>query len=301
MSNLLKNYNLNIETDSPRSLDNNELVSRRIEALAAKMERPENAGFVSGLPAEGEAVDELLFGDVTEGEGGVYGEGAEGEEGFQPGNIVKQHIPAVDTQAIIDRANADADEIIATARSEADRILAEASVQADNIRKSAHDEGYMSGHEEGRRAAEADYSEKLAGLDREKAALEDQYREVYSGMESSLVDTITDIYGHILGLDMKAQKEILIHLMTTTIRQVEGARSFLIHVSGENYELVSANKDKLKEAAALPDSVIEIVNDISLSGGDCLIETDGGIFDCGIGTELSELAGKLKMLSYVKN
>lgn len=40
------------------------------------------------------------------------------------------------------------------------------------------------------------------------------------------------------------------------------------------------------------------MKDITLGKGECLIETEGGIFDCGLGTQLSELRQKLKLLSY---
>ena len=48
-------------------------------------------------------------------------------------------------------------------------------------------------------------------------------------------------------------------------------------------------------------SIIEIMEDISLPPDSCMIETDGGIFDCSLGTELSELSTKLRMLSYSKD
>ena len=51
----------------------------------------------------------------------------------------------------------------------------------------------------------------------------------------------------------------------------------------------------------MPGSVLEIVEDVSLGENDCMIETEGGIFDCGLGTELSELAQKLKLLSYTRD
>ena len=45
---------------------------------------------------------------------------------------------------------------------------------------------------------------------------------------------------------------------------------------------------------------VEIIEDVTLNEGECLIETGGGIFDCGLGTQLSGLEKELKLLSYVK-
>ena len=47
-------------------------------------------------------------------------------------------------------------------------------------------------------------------------------------------------------------------------------------------------------------ATMEIIEDVSLHKNECLIETEGGIFDCGLGTQLSELTRKLKLLSYEK-
>ena len=45
---------------------------------------------------------------------------------------------------------------------------------------------------------------------------------------------------------------------------------------------------------------MEVIEDISLRKNECLIETEGGIFDCGLGTQLAELSRKLRLLSYEK-
>ena len=57
-------------------------------------------------------------------------------------------------------------------------------------------------------------------------------------------------------------------------------------------------KKQFSGGAVAPNATVEIVNDITLGKGECLIETEGGIFDCGLGTQLSELRQKLKLLSY---
>jgi len=45
---------------------------------------------------------------------------------------------------------------------------------------------------------------------------------------------------------------------------------------------------------------LEIAEDMTLSPTQCYIETDNGIYDCSLDTELAELSRKLKLLSYEK-
>ena len=57
-------------------------------------------------------------------------------------------------------------------------------------------------------------------------------------------------------------------------------------------------KKQLMASVAGINSNVEIIEDMTLARTECLIETDGGIFDCGLGTQLGELSKKLKLLSY---
>ena len=117
-------------------------------------------------------------------------------------------------------------------------------------------------------------------------------------LEPEFVDTITGIYEHIFHVDLHSYREVLCYLISTTMRKSEDNRSFLIHVSKEDYPYVSMQKKQISAGAAAPNATVEIVKDITLGKGECLIETEGGIFDCGLGTQLSELRQKLKLLSY---
>ena len=59
-------------------------------------------------------------------------------------------------------------------------------------------------------------------------------------------------------------------------------------------------KQALADGAAAGRGTVEIIEDISLRQGECMIETDGGIFDCGVDTQLAELTNRLRVLSYEK-
>ena len=91
---------------------------------------------------------------------------------------------------------------------------------------------------------------------------------------------------------------MLCYLISATMRKTEDNRSFLVHVSKEDYPYVSMQKKQIMAGATAPNSTVEIVEDMTLGKGECMIETESGIFDCGLGTQLSELRQKLKLLSY---
>lgn len=285
-----------------RVIDMNELVKKRIDALGLKMQSPENSGFVEGINADSEGVKELVNGVTVDGElSEGFSEGLGNlSEITASGNVIKGEA-ALDPQTIVDNANAEAERIISEARASAALIESQARDNAGFITEEARNKGYQEGYSEGSARAAQEIQDMRESLDKEKQDLEDLYQKKFNEMEPELVDTITDVYEHILKTDLKMHKTIAGHLVANALRNIEGARSFLIHISKDNYDYVNSRKGVLEEAAKVPGSVIEIMEDISLPPDSCMIETDGGIFDCSLGTELSELSTKLRLLSYSRD
>ncbi len=308
MSNLYKTAYMNIGDDK-RVIDMNELVQKRIESLGLKMQSPENAGFVDDLYADSAGVEQLVEGsdDPSGFEPGLSGilsddvpmPDGEESEGFS-GNVIKGETH-INTQAMLDAAHAEAERIIDAARDAASKMEEKAQQKADGIYAEAKTNGYNEGFAEGKEAAAREMQDAREALDRERAELEEMYQKRLNDMEPELVEVITDVYEHVLNTDLKLHKTLAGHLVANALRNIDGARSFLIHISRDNFDYVNSRKSQLEEAVMVPGSVVEIVEDIALPPDSCMIETDGGIFDCSLGTELSELSSRLRMLSYSRN
>ncbi len=234
--------------------------------------------FVGGLA--GEQIDALLAdGDSA---GGIIKGAA------QPG--ADEEEAKAQIQAMMDDAHAEIEEMKETARRE---IEQERQRTLKDANKLGYDEGYKDG------LAQAD--EMKRELDAEKQRLYDEYDRMVEELEPRFIDTITEVYSHVFGIEFADNRDILVHLIDSTLRQVESSRTFLVHVSKEDYPFVNMKKQELTEGAAAGRGLVEIIEDIALSQGDCLIETDGGIFDCGIDTQLRELTNRLRVLSFEKS
>ena len=270
-SNLLKKGFTKLSEDDARVIDTNELVAKRIRELSAKMQKESNTGFVSGLAAD------KVEAPVTDPE--------EEKTDFTPsGNVIKA---GEDLQKLKEDAEAEAQKIVEDARAQAESILQDARSQAEAERADIQEAARRQGQQEAQ-----------AEADRTEAARKAEYQKRLDELEPEFVDTITGIYEHIFHVDLHSYREVLCYLISTTMRKSEDNRSFLIHVSKEDYPYVSMQKKQISAGAAAPNATVEIVKDITLGKGECLIETEGGIFDCGLGTQLSELRQKLKLLSY---
>ena len=281
-SNLLKRGFTNLVEKDTRVINTNELVAKRIRELSVKMQQEGTEGFVSGLTAD--KVDALVS-DTDEAEDGQQ---------FS-GNVIKA---GEDQQKLKEDAEAQAAQILEDARAQAESILRDAKAQAEAQKAEVLEQAKKQGQQEAKAEAERAEAQREAQYQKKAAGLDAEYQKMMDELEPKFVDTITGIYEHIFHVDLHSYREILCYLISSTMRKTEDNRSFLVHVSKEDYPYVSMQKKQIMTGATSPNSTVEIVEDITLGKGECLIETEGGIFDCGLGTQLSELRQKLKLLSY---
>lgn len=281
-SNLFKRGYTKLVEEDARVINTNELVAKRIRELSAKMQQEENTGFVSGLAAD--KVDALVA-DTDEAE----------ENAQTSGNVIKA---GEDLQKMKEDAEAEAQKILEDARTQAESILQEARAQAEAEKQSVLEQAKTRGLQEAEAAAAQMETKRAAEFQKKTASLEAEYQKKMDELEPQFVDTITGIYEHIFHVDLHSYREVLCYLIASTMRRTEDSKSFLIHVSKEDYPYVSMQKKQIMSEAASPNSTVEIIEDQTLGKGECMIETEIGIFDCGLGTQLSELRQKLKLLSY---
>lgn len=281
-SNLLKCGFTKLVEDDTRVIDMNHLVEKRIRELSAKMQQEEGTGFVSGLAAD--KVEALV----------ADNEGSEGDSQTS-GNVIKA---GEDWQKLREEAEAEAQKILEDARTQAESILQDARAQAEAEKADVLEQARRQGHQEAKAEADRTEAQRAAEYRQKEAGLDAEYQKMIDELEPKFVDTITGIYEHIFHVDLHSYREVLCYLISSTMRKTEDNRSFLIHVSKDDYPYVSMQKKQIMAGATTPNSTVEIIEDITLGKGECLIETESGIFDCGLGTQLSELRQKLKLLSY---
>ena len=292
--NLYKSYWVAVSDDDKCVIDSNTRINQRIEEWETLRQKrqaqnaeysgsdEENGEFVSGLG--GEAIDALLSDD------------GEGEE--SRGGVIKA--ASVEQGPDLEEIKAQAQEMIDSARMEAEEIKNTAQREIEIERRQAIDEGKKQGYNEGYQQGLSEVDEMKQALAVEKQKLEEEYEQLVEELEPRFIDVITAVYNHIFGVELSDNRDILVHLIDSTLRKVESSRTFIVHVSAEDYPYVNMQKQSLIEGAIAGRGMIEIIEDIALSKGACLIETDGGIFDCGIDTQLEGLEKKLQVLSFEK-
>lgn len=285
-SNLLKRSFTFVQEEETRVIDTNALVARRLEALTVRESHRREADSGS-LPAGSEGFTAGLGAQVL----------PTPSEGEDPGNVIKA---GEDAGAIREQAAREVEALLEEARREAEEIRREAEALAAMEREKTLEQARMEGYAAGQEKASREAEEQRRRLEKTRVELEQAYERHLEALEPELVDVITDVYEHIFRVELGGYRDILEYLIGSAIRSTEGSHNFLVHVSKEDYPYVSMQRKQILAEAASPGSTVEFVEDLTLHKNECLIETEGGIFDCGLGTELEELGKKLRLLSYEK-
>ncbi|MDE7353780.1 MAG: hypothetical protein K2O06_12135 [Acetatifactor sp.] len=277
--NLVKQVFTVTVSDEKRVIDTNGVLRQRQEKAQLQEKKPVTEGFVSGLAAETIEVSSA------------------GES--ESGNVIKANDEAKRIEA---QAREEAENLLAQAREEAENIRREAVAAAEAEKEQIRENAKKQGHDEGLAQAKAwaeaqaeNFRKEYQGKEKQ---LEDFYQQQLQELEPRLVDAITEIYQHFFHVELSSYRDILTYLITAAMRKADGSRSFTIRVSREDYPYVSMQKKQIITEGGAGSCAVEVTEDMSLEKNECLIETDGGIFDCGLGTQLAELKQKLALLSW---
>lgn len=281
LSNLYKAGWVTLDQGDKRIIDNNELIDQKILRFREEEKKRLNALQNDAVKNGGE--DEFTEGLDAE----QLNQLTEDQNAISDTEILDQEA----VQELINSQLADAQE-------QADRILEEARAKAQDIQTNAMEEGRVQGYDDGYQQGTKEADALKEDLLHQKEQLEADYKKMVDTLEPEMVDALTQIYEHVFAVDLRNDKNIILHLLQTALSRLEPGNDFIVHVSPDDYDMMVDEKKRLRENITSPNATMEIIEDPMLKENECIIETDGGVFDCSVGVELEELSRKLKFLSF---
>ena len=90
---------------------------------------------------------------------------------------------------------------------------------------------------------------------------------------------------------------MILYLLQGTMGNISDNKEIVIKTSSDDFVYVKENRGKLAMFAPGANS-IDVVEDASLKKNQCIIETEGGVFDCSADVQLEALRKALETLSY---
>lgn len=310
-SNVVKSFHTIKESSTPRVIDGNLVVGEVIERLRNETPSAEGAQNFEwndfGATGEGEggsgAFDELIGGLDEKSLDLLMGNGTEeGANGEAPaGNVIKANILAEATavrERMLSEVEAERRSLIAQAEADAAMIKNLATEEIARDKSIATDMGRQEGYEAGMAQATQELEQMKAQLEIQRKHMEQEYEDMLFELEPQFVRHITNIYEKVFQMDLSDKKDIVLNVLQSAIQKIESTKNYIIHVSKEDYSFVNDRKNILIDATMSADAIVDIVEDMTMRQGDCMIETANGIFDCGIDTQLSAIKKRLVLLSY---
>lgn len=295
--NLVKSYFTIQEGDEPRVIDSNTRIEEKLERIRYIMpqvdfaptefgEEEVTGEFVDGI---GDPLDMLMSED--------YVPDAEGT-GVESNVIKANPEPVGVSQADIEELEAMRDRMIQEAEADIAVMKNMAANEIATSKTIAYEEGRNEGYQKGISDANAEAARIRAQLEEERARIDQMYEERIVDLEPEFVRILTNIYEQVFKVDLSEDRQIVVNLLRNAMQRIEGTKNYIIHVSRDDYPYVSENKQMLIDACQTQDSTVDLVEDITMRSGECMIETDGGIYDCSLDTQLAALRKKLILLSY---
>jgi len=158
---------------------------------------------------------------------------------------------------------------------EARRMYESMSAEAHEIYESQKAMGYEEGLEEGRREHAAKIFEAAA-----------QSLELFESLENSVVKIVTDALERIVG-EMN-DKDLILRVVKSGLAIARNERRVVVRVSPEQAPSVEASTTELlRHYAGI--RLLDVVADARLKKNDCLVESEMGVVDAGLDTQLAAL------------
>ena len=269
LSNLYKQYFVQNQTDNARVIDPNAL----LELRAAKLLERQRA------EAKRQAELAQTF------EAGIIRTDTEFIEEIE-------EEPQVDP---VEAAKEEAQRILAEANTEAGQILGKAHADAAALREEYKTQGYAEGAGIKQRELQDLQNRLETDFALKNQMLEAEYARKHETMEEDLVNVILEVFNKVFHIQFDSKKHILMHLINDAILNIEGDRKFRIKVADSNVLFLENHREDILERVG-HGIELEFIADSTMDGTACLIETDSGVFDCSLDTQLENLIKDIKSL-----
>jgi flagellar biosynthesis/type III secretory pathway protein FliH len=166
-----------------------------------------------------------------------------------------------------------ADEIVASAEDEAQQILTEARRNAQDILASARDEGYQNGAAQWYEALTSAWTSRDAYL---------------AANETALLRLAVRIAEKLIGAELHVAPAAISGIVAEALRSVRRARTLAIQAHPADITALEESLTALGTPGGATRSV-EVIPNASLSRGGCIVETELGIIDARLETQLKNV------------
>lgn len=220
-------------------------------------------------------------------------EASDTDRGFRAG------LPKTDFDHLLEErqkeAQDTADQLIDEARKRAEKITGDAQIAADAARASGYEEGKSQGYTDGMAAAEQEIQQKEAELAENARMQREEFASCVAEIEVRYVDIVIALVRKLTGVVIEGRDDLILYLIRTAAQELEPSHTYKVRVSADDVYYLEAHQTEIADSIG-DDVSIEFIGEKGLEKGQCILETDSQMVDCGFQTQLDMLVRDLKML-----
>lgn len=180
----------------------------------------------------------------------------------------KKVIPSEDFSTL-----ASAGEILDIAEAEAENFKKEVAAEAEIIKERAFQEGFQQG---------------LISLNHHLASVDKELKEIRTEIHKKILPLSLKAVRKIVGEELKLHPDRIVDIILTALKPVTQHRKVIIYVNRADLDLIEQNRSKIKKLFEhLENLSIQERGDIEPGG--CIIETEAGIINAQLETQLGAL------------
>ena len=184
------------------------------------------------------------------------------------------------------------------ARQEAEQILENARAEAAAIHESAQNQGYLEGFSKGFDEAKAEYTAEngpaVHRLQQMLEALGDYQHQLVEESESGLVDLAIGIARRVIGRELSTDPTVVTDMLYGVLDANRREEFIKISIAKDLMPVEAKASEEVRTLLMRANANVQLLADIDLEPGGCVVETPKGYTDVSISTQLNNLSVSLK-------
>lgn len=182
---------------------------------------------------------------------------------------------------------------------ESERIIAEAEQKAKQIEADAHKRGWEAGEEKGYRDGQQEANRLIDRLHVILSKTIERRNEIIEESETQIVQLVLQISQKVVKVISDNQKNVVMNNVIQALRKLRSKSDVVIRVNLQDVGIVGDRAQELMESLEKVGKVT-VMEDATVDPGGAVIETDFGLIDARISSQLREIEERILELVPMK-
>ncbi|WP_445435896.1 flagellar assembly protein FliH [Candidatus Borreliella tachyglossi] len=219
---------------------------------------------------------------------------------------------------LIEGAREKAGQIIALANEQAEALQREAENKKETIERESNSEierivgehegrlkneleievtrGRQEGYDAGFKKGGEDFDRVLGKLNSIISSLVSKRREIIESSRDQIMNLVMQIAVKVVKRIIDSHKGVIIENVNEALKKIKSKTNIVVRVNLDDMEIVSHQKNEFISKFDLIEN-LEVVEDVNIGKGGCVIETDFGEIDARISSQLDRIEERVKNFS----